>query len=220
MAVVERADPTRLLGAVTTETISALLRPARAAGAEPEGLEGGVARRDAATVAGVGAVGVSGDALERLTVADTLFTGATLVGEDEPLMKAQELLAQKSDALLVVNGQGALVGIVTRADLAARRAMEDGKALTVGDVATRNLVTLRMGESLRVAARRISRLGLRQAPVVGDEGKRPLGLLRRRDVLAAYERVAGTLDGPEDGEDVEEDQSVGPMTERVGAPGA
>jgi CBS domain-containing protein len=54
----------------------------------------------------------------------------------------------------------------------------------------RNVVTAQPNETLRAAARRMSRLGLRQLPVVaGDSADSPpLGLLRRSDILAAYER--------------------------------
>jgi CBS domain-containing protein len=112
-----------------------------------------------------------------------------LIRESDPLFKARELLEERGAALLVVDDTGRLVAIITRTDLRERKDREHGRRLTVGDVAVRNLVTARPDESLYTAVRRMSRLGLRQLPVVdADFPTPPLGLLRRSDVLTAYER--------------------------------
>ncbi len=89
------------------------------------------------------------------------------------------------------------MAIVTRADLRERKDREHGRRLTVGDVAVRNLVTARPDESLYTAVRRMSRLGLRQLPVVdADLPSPPLGMLRRSDVLAVYEYDSGGIVSP------------------------
>lgn len=65
-----------------------------------------------------------------------------------------------------------------------------GRRLTVGDVAVRNLVTAWPNESLYAAVRRMSRLGLRQLPVVdADLPSPPVGMVRRSNVLAVYEHA-------------------------------
>jgi predicted transcriptional regulator len=103
-----------------------------------------------------------------------------------------------------VNARGDLVGIVTPFDVLGRPDLEDGRVVGVGDVAVRNLVTARPGESLGAAVRRMTRLNLRQLPVVpGPLPAPPLGILRRSDVLAAYGRTlvrqsdAGAASGAE-----------------------
>lgn len=54
------------------------------------------------------------------------------------------------------------------------------------------MMTVRPDETVQVAVRRMSRLGLRQLPVIdGPLPARPRGLLRRSDVFAVYERVTG-----------------------------
>lgn len=58
--------------------------------------------------------------------------------------------------------------------------------LTAGDIAVHNLITASPDESLRAVNRRMIRNGLRQLPVV--KGKNVIGLLRRRDVLEAFEQ--------------------------------
>jgi chloride channel protein, CIC family len=131
------------------------------------------------------------DPLTTLTVADAMLQSPRLVAETEPLSGVVARLDDHGRALMVVNAAGELVGIVTRTDLQGRPPTADGRMLTAGDVAVRRLVTARPDETLRAAARRMSRLGLRQVPVVPDRTMRPVGLLRRSDVLAAYTRALG-----------------------------
>ena len=109
-----------------------------------------------------------------------------LVPETEPLGGVYARLAERGQSLMVVNGDGDLVGIVTRSVRRSRSLVEDGRSLVAGDVAVQRLVTTRPEESPRVAVRRMSQLGLRQPPVVPEDSLKPVGLLRRSDVLAAY----------------------------------
>ncbi|MGH2505054.1 MAG: CBS domain-containing protein, partial [Ktedonobacterales bacterium] len=65
-----------------------------------------------------------------------------------------------------------------------------GKLWLARDIATRNLVTARRRERLPVAVRRMVRAGVRQLPVVdADAAGALVGLLRRTDALAAFDRV-------------------------------
>ena len=129
------------------------------------------------------------DPLATTRVAEVMLTTPRLIRDSDPLFKARDLLEERGAALLVVDDTGRLVAIITRTDLRERKDREHGRRLTVGDVAVRNLVTARPDESLYTAVRRMSRLGLRQLPVVdADFPVPPLGLLRRSDVLTAYER--------------------------------
>jgi CIC family chloride channel protein len=138
-----------------------------------------------------------GDPLSRIPVAQAMLLTPRLIAESEPVSEIVARLDERGASLMVVNAAGELVGIVTRADLRERPAAESGRALTAGDVAVRRVVTARPDETLRTAARRMSRLGLRQLPVVGPDSEWPLGLLRRGDVLAAYTRAIGEeITGP------------------------
>jgi CBS domain-containing protein len=131
------------------------------------------------------------DPLATTLVAEVMLATPRLIRDSAPLFKARELLEERGAALLVVDDQGRLVAIVTRADLRERKDREHGRRLAVGDVAVRNLVTVRPDESLYTAVRRMSRFGLRQLPVVDADLPSPaLGMLRRSDVLAVYEHVA------------------------------
>ena len=156
------------------------------------------------------------DPLATTRVVEVMLTTPRLIRDSDLLFKARELLEERGAALLVVDDQGRLVAIVTRADLRERKDREHGRRLTVGDVAVRNLVTARPNEALYAAVRRMSRFGLRQLPVVeADLPSPPVGMLRRSDVLAVYEHDADgsspqqpipvrepeTLDDPDDADE-------------------
>ena len=226
LAVVERGDPGKLLGMITMAGVARVLRPwlaegsagagsaaaqysaisdrtgedGEAAGEEMEGPE-----REEPDGNGAGA-----DPLARLRVRDAMLAMPRLLREDDPVSRARALLEERGAALMVVDGAGRLVGIVTRADLRLPPDQSgrpdgahgaSGREPTVGEVAVRNIVTALPDESLRAAARRMGHAGLRQLPVVERPlPAPPLGLLRRSDVLLAYERaVGGVTDGEANG---------------------
>jgi CIC family chloride channel protein len=126
------------------------------------------------------------DPLATMTVAEAMLGAPRIVPEAETLAGIRARLDERGRALLVVNAAGELVGLVTRTDLQGRSSSEDGRTLTAGDIAVRRLVTARPDETLRRAVQRMSEFGLRQLPVVPEGELRPVGLLRRSDVLEAY----------------------------------
>ncbi len=156
--------------------------PTRAVAEEPSGSSPPEAR----TWRQVAQPGSDVDPLATTTVAQTMLRTPRLVPESELLAGVYARLDEHGQSLMVVNEAGELVGLITRSDLRGRSPVEDGRSLMAGDVAVRRLVTVRPEESLLVAVRRMSRLGLRQLPVVPKDSLKPVGLLRRSDVLAAY----------------------------------
>lgn len=200
LAVVDATDRTRLVGMVTADTIGALLRPAGSvAGLQPSSEETDAVSEDGDEVESDEAMTqdyseavkatstAAGDPLAQVRVADVMLATPRLLDESVSVDVAQQMLDERGAALMVVDAEGRLIGIVMRADLSNRTIGGKGSLLTVGEVAVRNLVTVRPDETVQVAVRRMSRLGLRQLPVVeGPLPARPLGLLRRSDVFAAY----------------------------------
>lgn len=101
----------------------------------------------------------------------------------------------REGALPVVDSEKRLVGIVAPVDL-ERTLDRDLSELTVGDVATKNPVTVYPEQTLDEAVRRMSSQGLRQLPVVSREDASVLlGMIRRSDVFAAYGKVASARPG-------------------------
>jgi len=93
--------------------------------------------------------------------------------------------------LHVVDGNKDLTGIISFRDIRPIF-QEDGLNLLVvaKDVATTNLKTVKRQDSILKALRIMSDLGISQLPVVGGENERKvIGILRDKDVLAAYDKA-------------------------------
>ncbi|HEU5438880.1 MAG TPA: chloride channel protein [Ktedonobacterales bacterium] len=197
--VVSREDPHRLVGMLHVEAIAALLRMERRAiardearyaphGTSPQPSKSRPRTGHERSSTGSDAAEGNGDPLARMRVREAMLATPRLLHDSAPLAEARRLLDERGAALLVVDDAGQLVGIVTRTDLRGRQEQEDGREVRVGDVAVRKLVVAGPEDSLAAAVRKMSRLGLRQLPVVGGPlPAAPLGLLRRSDILAAYQ---------------------------------
>ncbi len=93
--------------------------------------------------------------------------------------------------LHVVDGNKDLTGIISFRDIRPIF-QEDGLNLLVvaKDVATTNLKTVKRQDSILKALRIMGDLGISQLPVVGGENERKvIGILRDKDVLAAYDKA-------------------------------
>lgn len=93
-------------------------------------------------------------------------------------------------AVLVLDG-GRLVGILSERDVLTRIVAEgrNADATRVAEVATRPVVTVSAGASLRQCAETLRDRGVRHLPVLG--GEKPIGMLSARDF---FEAVAGGLE--------------------------
>jgi CIC family chloride channel protein len=88
----------------------------------------------------------------------------------------------------VLEGNGDLFGIVTLQDLA--RAREEGPLVgrKVRDIATRSVLTVFSDEPMWVALKRLSTRDVGRLPVVDRQNpRRLLGLIRRNDIVRAYQ---------------------------------
>ncbi|HTO12222.1 MAG TPA: CBS domain-containing protein [Candidatus Binatia bacterium] len=136
-----------------------------------------------------------------ISVRDRMSRRVTTVRPDSPLGAAARLMRDRAIRHLpVVDGSGQLVGIVTARDLrqalfapavqaegADLRALLDG--LTVADVMTRGVVSVRAVASIRDAARLMYERRLGALPVV--ERGRLVGILTESDVLRAFQELLG-----------------------------
>jgi len=129
--------------------------------------------------------------LDMLLVADAMQEDFDTVGPD---LLAEDLLAKartrRTRSWPVVDSAGELAGIVTETDLLA--VVTGGeRALTVRDVMSTSVVTLRPGDTLREAFRRFAERDIQQIPVVEDQdGRRLAGVLRRHEMVWAYKTLS------------------------------
>jgi CIC family chloride channel protein len=103
---------------------------------------------------------------------------------------ANEFLRTGRHGFPVLNEDGSLYGVVSLEDY--RRATASGKisldTLTVGEIATRAVVTAYPDETVGAVLRRMAPRDLSRLPVVSREDPRCLlGVVRRNDIVRAYE---------------------------------
>lgn len=128
------------------------------------------------------------DVMQGIHVSEAMTTDVERVPVDMNLNElAQRFQMNRHHALPVVADDGALYGVVSLQDLerALRRGKGDG--LTVGDIASRSLVTVYPDQPMWVALKNMGPRDLSSLPVVDrDNPSRLLGLIRRRDIVRAY----------------------------------
>jgi len=139
--------------------------------------------------------------LEPMPVRDWMHRDPVVVRADVSVAVATDLLrTRKIRHLPVVDGHGRLVGIVTDRDLRQmvfdpriQDALGDAtlalRALTVREVMTWGVVSVRADDDLRAAARLMRERKIGALPVV-DDGL-IVGILTENDVLAVIEKLLG-----------------------------
>lgn len=127
------------------------------------------------------------DVLQAITVGEVMHRDHPTLREGDTLSAAYELLMEtRRHGLPVLDGQDRLVGILTVEDIDAAR-HRDRLDATVGDICTRELLLAYPDETIGEVLRRTSTRDVGRLPVVSrDDPRKLLGLLRRSDVIRAY----------------------------------
>ncbi len=123
------------------------------------------------------------EVMSAITVGEAMQVGTEALPESMSLDAAAEKLAQtRHHGLPVVNAEGLLTGIITVQDI------EHAMGTVVGEACTRDVEMAFPDESLNMALRRMSHRDVGRLPVVARENpRRLLGVLRRADVIRAYD---------------------------------
>lgn len=112
----------------------------------------------------------------------------------QPLGEAAAMMKEDDVGSVPVVEAGSLVGIVTDRDIVLRSVAvgRDPFSLTVGEVASREIVTVEPEDDLGDALKLMAKHQVRRLPVV--EGGRLVGMLAQADVaLEASEKHAGEM---------------------------
>lgn len=122
------------------------------------------------------------DVLQTVTVGEVMTRQHPTVTTDMPVGELEPLFARSgSDGFAVVDEAARLVGVVTRTDLARPGAL-------VGEVCTRHVATVGPDDPVFRAVRRMASLDVGRIPVVDPRDRTVKGMLRRGDIVHAYQR--------------------------------
>ena len=130
------------------------------------------------------------DLMQTITVGDAMTPIKNQVVQANLPALALEAEFDKTNThgLVVVDTAGRLFGIISLQDLARAQTNVGLDGKTVGDLCTRDVVTVTASDRISDALRLIGRRDLGRLPVVSEQDGRALvGVLRRRDILRSYD---------------------------------
>ena len=116
------------------------------------------------------------------TIQDAMTSNPTTIESSTTAQEAARLMKSEDVGSLPIVEGDRLIGTVTDRDLAIRL-LAEGKSgdTTVGEIASRDLVTIDPQQSLEEAARLMAEHQLRRLPVCEEDGKL-VGILAQADV--------------------------------------
>jgi CBS domain-containing protein len=117
------------------------------------------------------------------SIRDAMTTNPRNVETSTPITEAAKLLKAENVGSLPVTEGDRLVGMVTDRDIVVRVVAEgkDVQSATVGEIASRDLVTIDPQQDLDEALRLMAKHQVRRLPVVEEDG-RLVGILAQADV--------------------------------------
>jgi CBS domain-containing protein len=128
------------------------------------------------------------------TVQEAMTSNPTAVTPDTPAREAARIMKSEDTGVVPVADGGRLVGVITDRDLALRIVAEDqGADTAVGQLASKELVTVDPQQSLEEAARLMAEHQVRRLPVVEEDG-RLVGILSQKDLAdAGHDTLTGDV---------------------------
>jgi CIC family chloride channel protein len=128
------------------------------------------------------------DLLQTVTVGEVMLTDVATIPATLPAAQVQsELDRPNTHGVLVTDSDGLLYGVVTQEDIARARRAGTLDNQTAGDICTKDVITVTPDVPISNAIRIASDRDLGHLPVVASHNsRRLLGLVRRRDLVKAY----------------------------------
>jgi chloride channel protein, CIC family len=131
------------------------------------------------------------DVMESVRVEEVMMREPVTIPVDMPVsLLAGEFLRTGRHGFAVINEDGSLFGMISLEDLRQITEKDPGSSdqLTVREIATRIIVTVFPDETVGMALRRMAPRDLSRLPVVArDDSRHLLGVIRRNDIVRAYE---------------------------------
>jgi CBS domain-containing protein len=128
------------------------------------------------------------------TVQEAMTSNPTTVSPDTAAREAAQIMKSEDTGIVPIVEGDRLVGVVTDRDLTLKIVAGDGSADTrVGDLASKDLVTVDPQQSLEEAARLMAEHQVRRLPVVEEDG-RLIGILAQKDLAdAGHDTLTGEV---------------------------
>lgn len=131
------------------------------------------------------------DLLQRVKVHEAMRSPAPAISERASLLELRDRLRiERAYAMVVLNDDHALAGIVTLADLQQAYTATGGEGQTAGHICQHKVLTIGPEETVRAAVSRMSDANVGRLPVVEPESGAVVGLFDRKGVMRAYKRVS------------------------------
>lgn len=139
---------------------------------------------------GVDVIGARPDLLDTIPVSEAMSREFEAIRPERPVAEILDSFVRgDASSMIVVDEEGHLVGIVSRSNV-EQAVLQGQEEAAAGDVMTPKPVTCFADESLTLALQRLSSLDVAALPVLdADHGLQVVGMLGRRHVLAAYQRI-------------------------------
>ncbi len=116
------------------------------------------------------------------TIRDAMTASPTTIKPSTSAMEAARIMKSEDVGSLPIMENDRLVGVVTDRDLAIRLLAEGkGSETAVGEIASKDVVTVDPQQSLEEAARLMAEHQLRRLPVCEEDGKL-VGILAQADI--------------------------------------
>jgi CBS domain-containing protein len=128
------------------------------------------------------------------TVQEVMTANPTTVTPDTPAREAARIMKSEDTGIVPIVEGERLVGVITDRDLTLRILAEDRRPDTpVGELASKELVTVDPQQSLDEAARLMAEHQVRRLPVVEEDG-RLVGILAQKDLAeAGHDTLTGEV---------------------------
>ena len=128
------------------------------------------------------------------TVQQAMTSNPTSITPDTPAREAARMMKSEDTGVVPIVEGVRLVGVITDRDLALRVLGEDRSSDTsVGELASKELVTIDPQQSLEEAARLMAEHQVRRLPVVEEDG-RLVGILSQKDLAeAGHDTLTGDV---------------------------
>lgn len=129
-------------------------------------------------------------------VGDVMHSGVMTCRQETPIQEvARQMTEQDISALVVVNSEGNLMGLISRTDLVNARLYEqywkNWRDLTASHIMITDVVSVKLSDTVRYASKLMMDRKIHRVVVVEEQdgGKKPVGVLSITDLVR---QIAGT----------------------------